>query len=344
VDTLKINSKTCHFFFNPFLNKILNFFSFEIAMGKNQENIDKTKNRRVPAGADKAGGRVGANEGSPGAGTPKPKAKTKNPSLPASAKKTTITEHQPAETKMDVQHHPQLDHKPKPWKEYMIEGLMIFIAVMMGFFAENIRETITNSQHVKQLTTRLVQDLKADTAQLNNNYKYQTQIVKDNDTLFALLQKPLAQADTKKIQQLLVSSHDVYLFHPSAVAIAAIKNELYLKQFSDSEIISYISTYEKHIELTRTAQDITLIYQRNYLDPFILSHFTPANLAAGFNRSPTPSAQMRNLTQEDMTQLATDMVLIRINTNELVRDDGLLKNDADSLLSYVTRQYHLARE
>ena len=41
---------------------------------------------------------------------------------------------------MEVHHHPQLDHKHKPWKEYLLEGLMIFIAVMMGFIAENIRE------------------------------------------------------------------------------------------------------------------------------------------------------------------------------------------------------------
>ncbi len=63
---------------------------------------------------------------------------------------------------MEVHHHPQLDHKPKPWKEYLLEGLMIFIAVMLGFFAENIREEITNSEHVRQLTSQLVQDLKSD--------------------------------------------------------------------------------------------------------------------------------------------------------------------------------------
>jgi hypothetical protein len=319
-------------------------FSF-VFMGKSRENSKKTTIKPV-GGAQKPPGSIKAV--SPKAvaeNADKPKAKPQ--SKPKTAKPapkqatTTTTSH---ETKMDVHHHPQLDHKPKLWKEYMIEGLMIFIAVMMGFFAENIRETLTNSQHVKQLTTRLVQDLKADTAQLNFAYKYQTQIAKYNDTLFTLLQQPLAQADTKKIQRLLVKSHDIYLFHPSAVAIAAIKNELYLKQFSDSEIISYISTYEKHIELIRTVQDIALTYQRNYLDPFLLAHFTPANLAAGFTPAPILTAQMRNLTQEDLTQLATDMVLIRINTNELLRDNGFLKNDADSLQHYVTRQYHLEGE
>ncbi len=41
---------------------------------------------------------------------------------------------------MEVHHHPDLHHKPKKWKEYFLEFLMIFLAVTMGFFAENIRE------------------------------------------------------------------------------------------------------------------------------------------------------------------------------------------------------------
>ena len=59
---------------------------------------------------------------------------------------------------MEVHHHPQLDHNPKPWKEYLLEGFMIFIAVMMGFIAENIREGIDNRGHARQLTLQLVHD------------------------------------------------------------------------------------------------------------------------------------------------------------------------------------------
>ena len=46
---------------------------------------------------------------------------------------------------MEVNHHLQLEnkHKHKLWKEYLLEGLMIFIAVMLGFIAENIRENLT---------------------------------------------------------------------------------------------------------------------------------------------------------------------------------------------------------
>ena len=48
---------------------------------------------------------------------------------------------------------------------------------------------------------------------------------------------------------------------------------------------------------------------------------------------------MRNLTQEDLTRLAAQMVLIKINNRELIDDNRKLKTDASDLLQYVTRQY-----
>src|SRR4051812_46434987 len=39
---------------------------------------------------------------------------------------------------MEVHHHPKVEKKN--FKEYLLEGLMIFIAVTMGFIAENVRE------------------------------------------------------------------------------------------------------------------------------------------------------------------------------------------------------------
>ncbi len=259
----------------------------------------------------------------------------------ASAIKEINTENTSAQTEMEVQHHPQLDHKPKPWKEYLLEGFMIFIAVMMGFIAENIREDITNSQHARQLTTQLVQDLKADTAKLNEINKGETEIIKYNDTLFNLSQQPLKNVDVQKVLWFAAHSDSMYPFHPSGGAITAIKNELHLKQLSNSKIIGYIATYESHIELLHTLQDITLQYQRSYLEPFLLLHFTPANLDAAFEFQPVANVQTRNLSQEDFTRLGTDMVLIRLNTKGLINENQRLKSDAVNLLKYVTKQYKL---
>jgi len=51
---------------------------------------------------------------------------------------------------MEVHHHPDLHHKPKPWKEYLLEYLMIFLAVMTGFFAESYREHLSDKSKEKE--------------------------------------------------------------------------------------------------------------------------------------------------------------------------------------------------
>jgi hypothetical protein len=68
---------------------------------------------------------------------------------------------------MEVHHHPQLEHKPKPWKEYLLEYIMIVLAVVTGFFAETIREHIGDNDRKNEYLKGLVAELKYDTAQYN---------------------------------------------------------------------------------------------------------------------------------------------------------------------------------
>lgn len=267
-----------------------------------------------------------------------PQSEIKEPTT-ANPNKSEITNLKSEIKEMEVHHHPEVEKKGL--KEYLLEGLMIFIAVMMGFIAENIREDITNKEHARQLTSQLVQDLKADTFQLNKAITFQEHIVKANDSLFSLSQQPLAKVDLKEIQRLIITSHNMFPFRPSGGASAAIKNELHLKQFAESGIIHHIAQYERAAELAHTTQDVYLQYQRTMLDPFLRQHFTPANLDAAFNSNPLPDAQMRNLTQADLTQFSADMALTKVVSNELIRDYKEVKESATTLLQYVQKEYDL---
>ena len=63
-----------------------------------------------------------------------------------SIKEMKTTEPNQETENMEVHHHPDLHHKPKKWKEYFLEFLMIFLAVTLGFFAENIREYFSEAK------------------------------------------------------------------------------------------------------------------------------------------------------------------------------------------------------
>ena len=65
---------------------------------------------------------------------------------------------------MEVHHHPHPEKKN--FKEYLLEGLMIFLAVSMGFIAENIRERITENDRAHELAESLYQEVYNDSVSL----------------------------------------------------------------------------------------------------------------------------------------------------------------------------------
>ena len=72
---------------------------------------------------------------------------------------------------MEVHHHPHVPTHSKPWKEYLIEGLMIFVAVTLGYGAENIREHYINKHKGIISVQNLYKDLKEDSINYERSIK-----------------------------------------------------------------------------------------------------------------------------------------------------------------------------
>ena len=66
---------------------------------------------------------------------------------------------------MEVHHHPNVEKKK--FREYFLEFLMIFLAVTMGFFAENIREYFAEKKTVKEYLENFQDELKQNEASIH---------------------------------------------------------------------------------------------------------------------------------------------------------------------------------
>jgi hypothetical protein len=66
---------------------------------------------------------------------------------------------------MEVQHPHHITHKKK-WTEYLLEFFMLFLAVFLGFVAENIRETVVERGRGKEYIASFAEDLQKDLQQL----------------------------------------------------------------------------------------------------------------------------------------------------------------------------------
>lgn len=98
---------------------------------------------------------------------------------------------------MEVHHHPHVEKKN--FKEYFLEFLMIFLAVTMGFFAEQMRESVAEHGREKEFMKSMLEDLKTDTSNINTFYMRSDIVISQIDSLIFLLKKTDHNADGQRI-------------------------------------------------------------------------------------------------------------------------------------------------
>lgn len=97
-----------------------------------------------------------------------------------------IEETESTENQMEVHHHSNIHHGQKKWKEYFLEFLMIFLAVTMGFLAENYREHLIKKEKELNYIENLVRDLKTDKSGADEIIKYNEKMMTALDSFVAI--------------------------------------------------------------------------------------------------------------------------------------------------------------
>ncbi len=152
---------------------------------------------------------------------------------------------------MEVHHH---SHHPKKWKEYITEFLMLFLAVTLGFFAENVREHQIEKHREISYLKNVHEDLQLDIKNIENVISQNTVRLQAMDTLF------------QAINNNTISNEDVYYyirnlalratFESSHVGLDQIKSAGGLRMIKNPEIISGIQEYERALDALEKLENV----------------------------------------------------------------------------------------
>ena len=152
---------------------------------------------------------------------------------------------------MEVHHH---SHHPKKWKEYITEFLMLFLAVSLGFFAENLREHQVEKHREISYLKNVHEDLQLDLKNIDNVISQNTVRLQAMDTLF------------QAINNNTISNEDVYYyirnlalratFESSHVGLDQIKSAGGLRMIKNPEIISGIQEYERALDALEKLENV----------------------------------------------------------------------------------------
>lgn len=88
-------------------------------------------------------------------------------------------------------------HKGKKLKDYLQEGLMIFVAVVMGFLAENVREGISNREKEGQYMRSYIKNLEQDSIMLARNISDNNRKIIYLDSLISFSRKDMSTAPNR---------------------------------------------------------------------------------------------------------------------------------------------------
>ncbi len=138
---------------------------------------------------------------------------------------------------MEVHHH---SHKPKNWKEYITEFIMLFAAVTLGFFAENLREHSIISHRIEQNKVAILKDLEQDAITIDSILIDEQNAIKTFDRLLNVLY--LAKNKTINQEQLI----DSIKVFPDIIAttFTLYVNNSSFKNMQSSGLHSYVEEEE----------------------------------------------------------------------------------------------------
>jgi hypothetical protein len=141
-------------------------------------------------------------------------------------------------------HHPHMTHKEKPWKEYLLEGLMIFLAVTMGFIAENIREHISEQNKKRELIEMVSLDFDRDMKQLDYQKQLALDKIKRCDSLIVLLDSKTNDINESTYYRLLAQMQWWWFFNSNNKSRTEADSKGYLSSVQNSNLAYSILKYE----------------------------------------------------------------------------------------------------
>lgn len=211
-------------------------------------------------------------------------------------------------------HHPHSNHGPKKGKEYILEFLMLFAAVSLGFLAENIREGFIERHRSHELALALRTDVQQDIEKINALIiNRQEVLMAAKKAVYDVEANGFKKSDIVQYRNLLRSAYYWSYFEPTTANLDQIINSGSLRYFKNKDLIKAISNYRNSINVVASRNEREKQYFYDVMQPMVINHLNLAPMdTVHFTGDITPKDFFYKI----------DSGLINIRTKELVLFDN----------------------
>ena len=172
---------------------------------------------------------------------------------------------------MEVHHK---SHHPKKWKEYITEFLMLFLAVSLGFLAENLREQQIVLHQTESVIAQLYHELQKDTASL-----HKIDVVHNKqDTATIVLENYILNTDLEANKVNFFYLHNYLclregMFETNCIALDQLKFGGILKNVKDNKLRDCIEKYNLSLLRIKDRTEREVDFMNRFIDDIRISPF-----------------------------------------------------------------------
>jgi hypothetical protein len=239
---------------------------------------------------------------------------------------------------MEVHHHPHAGKKK--FKEFLLEGLMIFIAVTLGFLAESLRENISHNAKEREYVHSLINNLQDDENSLKSTLSDNLRKIKALDTLLSLDPKKMIEMPNRR---LLYSNLGMISFYSTFTS-----NDATLMQLKNAGGLQYIRRAHVADSIAKYDQEIRNLYKAEEGYSKAINEGLNAYSSLIEFRIFNDSASIQNghFSEQNLPLLGEDLKSLNVLFNKLYLERGWTQNYVNNInqkLPYVQRLISLLR-
>lgn len=239
-------------------------------------------------------------------------------------------------------------------RQYFFQFFMLFLAVVSGFFAENLREEFGERKQAKEYANTLVNDLIRDTKNIQYHINRLKETVKDiNELAEYVRERKIDQLNNTELYRLtLIFPNTPYRW--SRATLEQIKSSGSLRFFSNDSIVYYISQYDAwtiHLDqdnfqdqerFNSAFEKKVLVVDSNYPNEFrVKIKSNPDSLMkTSYYADITSSKQLLTNDLNEVKSMVAAYLIVKDYYLGRIKELSELIRDQDRLILLVKREYN----
>jgi hypothetical protein len=145
-------------------------------------------------------------------------------------------------------HHNPPGKEEKSWKHYAIDFFMLFLAVSLGFFTENLRDHYLERERAREMAVGLYNDLKGDLIDIQKTIDRSSIFISEMNALIKTLNDKDVMSKVTYLTYYQASFMlEIDMPVPSTANIDQLTNSGSLRYFRDKKLVTEISQWDHTI-------------------------------------------------------------------------------------------------